>query len=377
MKSNSKSALLLGANFCGNVGDLYILDSLYSFLVENGYDRIDICPYPKQNNRRISQVNSNNKGVRLVEPKWALRSVVERLMRASPLLERVVSKVYFSSDSFLIKRVGADFDIDCYDRVIVLGGELDVPYSLLDTHSYLRKINNTRLVYSPISVPFDKSKVRFLRERFSEVEEVAVRDPATFDWLVSNGINNIRLVPDTAFLSYRQNQHASLSGSVGICLHSRWGYDLSIDGLVDGIVSSVIGQGGAIVFFATNLDEDYRVVEKLKDRYLGVFGVSFELPESIDDLSAVVSGMDLIISDRLHAIIVSLIKGTSVLPLSTRSKVLGYCKYIGVDRPLQITTSKQEIARIIELATSEAINQRFFVERAHQAVRSYFLEKLL
>lgn len=376
MKNNPGRVLLLGANFCGNVGDLYILNSLYEFLIDNGFGRIDICPYPKQNNRRIAQVNSNKPGVRLVEPSVALRSSVERIMRRNISVERFVSNNYFSTNSAFIKRFGEHFEINDYDRIFVLGGELDVPYSMLDTHSYLRNFNKNRVVYGPISIPFEKGKIDFLKKRFSEVAEVAVRDPATFEWLFSNGINNISLVPDTAFLSYKPKSCFSKNGSVGVCLHSRWGYDDSIDAVVGNIVSSVTGRGGSVVFFATNLHEDYKVIEKLKSIYSGNSDVAFVLPENVDELIRVVADRDVVISDRLHAIIVAMINGTAVLPIATRSKILGYCKYVGIDTPLVIGASMKEVSLAIDNSIEKIRIQNDFVEKAHETVKAYFVNKL-
>jgi len=377
--------LLLGANFCGNVGDLFILNAITAFLdkhcrtTEDPGVTIDVIPYPLRYDRRIAMLHTQSRPqVQLIEPERVLRRQFDRWMRHLPSLEQLCAKLYFSFAGDLLSRQ-TQREQAPVNGIIVAGGEMDVPYSMLDIHYYLRKHSkHLPVCYGPISIPEKPQYIDFLKSRFAEIEEVAIRDPISLQWLQGHAIENVRLVPDCAFLAYRTPEPKSCSGHIGLCLHSRWGYDRSLDKLVLMLADLLRKRNQKLLIFATNLHEDFRVINHMYELLKFNPCVEFSLPESAEKLGELVNGLDLTISDRLHALIVSMLHGTPVLPLATRQKIQGYCEYWQFQQTLSGNESAGELVEKMSIAKSPTQRDKCqkFCEQAHHEVSDYYLINL-
>jgi len=389
MNDTPSRLLLLGANFCGNVGDLFILHAIADFIdrhckaINVPCPRIDVIPRPLHYDRRIALMNTlSHPQIHLEEPHRVLRRQLDYWMRHRPRLEQLCAKLYFSPAGSWLSSYRQPSQDHTPNGIIVAGGELDVPYTLLDIHHYLRsQPNEPPVCYGPVSLPARPRHIGFLKTRFAEVKEVAVRDPISLSWLQQHAIQNVRLVPDCAFLDYRAPQPRSTTGCIGLCLHSRWGYDSSLNKLVVMLADLLRQRQQTLLVFATNLQEDFRVVSRMQALLKSNPCVEFALPESADKLSELVTRLDLTISDRLHALIVSMLHGTSILPLASRPKIHGYCEYWQLQQTLSGNESAAELAE--KLAISQSPSQRHqlqrFCERAHREVSNYYqasLEKM-
>jgi polysaccharide pyruvyl transferase WcaK-like protein len=355
-----KKIAILGVNYVGNVGDLYILDSILNYLSK--YERnisIDIFPYPLKFDKKIAafELFESRFNINIVEPPFAIYKALDHLARKFPLVENITKKLYFSYIGKIL-RSKSNENINCYDYVISVGGEMDIPYSLLDIHSYIKSTMfspSTKLIYGPISITPNRKNIKFLIERFKEVNiNVGIRDPKSKDWLSTIGIHNTQLVPDCAFLSWQQQAKVKEKKAIGVCLHASWFGKLEkAKELIMATQHVAINADKKLIVFCTNIYEDYELMVALKKYFKNDTSIEFIIPKTSQDLVNLVRNFELIISDRLHALLSGMINGANILPLSTRHKVVGYCNYVGLTNYISLDDDQKSIITSIENQLSD------------------------
>jgi len=238
---------------------------------------------------------------------------------------------------------------------------MDIPYFLFDIHDYLsvfkEAATNPTLTYGPISTTPNQDNITFLQQQFKQVNHIAIRDPKTLSWLKKVNIYNISLVPDCAFLSYQPNQQVLVRKSIGLCLHSTWASkkDQTI-ALVKQIADS---RHMTLILYFTNLQEDYQILRLLQHHFLGIENISFVLPTTSENFVELNKQLELVISDRLHAILVGLIGGSKILSLASRHKVVGYCEYMGLDNRITLEDDTEQIKqKVIDELNNEYCRER-------------------
>ena len=386
----SKNILLLSSNFCGNVGDLFIFESVCNFLLKNSGDvRIEVHPYPIRYDPFVAlpTINKYEGRVEIVKPAFRIRKSIDHLMRRFHLVEKVVTNIYFCN-YFNVFRVTRSLPFPGkhkYDQIIVVGGEMDAPFSLLDVHSYLNtfQVPVKRIIYGPISLNPKKHHEKFIRERFKEVQEFAVRDPLSLKKLNDIGINNNVLIPDCAFLSFDKNKfniRVSTHKKIGLCLHSRWGHIVELKEFVSKISKACLEIGCEIVFFVTNVKEDYVLFNEMQKIISDFENIKIALPTTVEQLNTMYSTLDIVISDRLHGLLIGMLNGCVILPLATRQKVRGYCQYLNLNTNLNGNETQDELIAIIsEIYNSIRFHREHllcFMEEANKDVSTYYTDKL-
>jgi polysaccharide pyruvyl transferase WcaK-like protein len=388
-----KKVLILSSNFCGNIGDVFIFESIVDYVISiDGGSSIDVYPYPSRDNSLVSlplAVKYKN-NVEFIPPLVRLRGGVEHYMRKFSFLNSIISKIYFNKFYEFLRSSSCLEDLDGYDVVIVAGGEMDIPFSQLDVHAYIRSLPEfSKVIYGPVSISCDVSFNEFILARFSEVDSVAIRDPLSLSRLEKAGVRNATLVPDCAFLSFNKEINRTRdewSGHIGVCLHSTWGYKKELLEFINAIISAAGSIGSKVTFFCTHAKEDEVVIKKIcgfiaDSKIPHIKSISVVVPSTTEELSSLFLSMDLVISDRLHGILIGMINGCNILPLVTRDKVEGYCKYLELESFIKGIENQDELSEVF-LKCSEnykalRLKHRDFMVNASSEVKSYYRSNLV
>jgi len=376
--------MILGGNFCGNIGDLFIVEAVTTFFAEQYPNlQIDIYPYPIRNDKFVSLpfATRHSKNTNVCEPASRLRGSVDALMRSHPIVEQVVSRYYYGWLGHLVRTIGQKPINTSYDLAVVLSGEMDTPYSQLDVHSYLRdfEVRRKSVIYGPVSISEKPQHEHFLRARFSEIEKVAIRDPVTLKRLQAQGLKNTQLIPDGAFLAASpviNRTKESLKGAIAVCLHARWYQQRNLTALVEAICEAAEQRDSTVTFYCTHPKEDYQLMLKLTNIVKPIHNANVTCPTSTQELQTICESSDLVISDRLHGLLIALISGCNILPLATRNKVKGYCEYLQIDDYLTgIETGEkiqEKINLILDNYSTQRETQRRFVMESSNKVKGYY-----
>jgi polysaccharide pyruvyl transferase WcaK-like protein len=349
---------ILAANFYGNVGDLYILNAVSNFLgKEFAGVQMDVYPNSWRFDRRVACGERINlaPGVTIQAPRFAIYRRLLHCARSWRWAEWFLSKFYLSALGGVFRSVNAGADMPAYDAIVSVGGEMDTPYSFLDIQPYLKEMLAKRalpVVYGPISLQPKLNYINFYKKIFSSVEMIAIRDPKSMNWLGTNGISNTRLVPDCAFLNWTGGfSDRGDRNKIGICLHPSWlnniGYAFNI---IERAISAAKKMDCGVVFFPTHAQEDYFLYSLLLERYRDRAGVEFSFPTTSDDLIKLSRSLSLVISDRLHALLVGMLQGANILPILSRHKVVGYYEYVGLEHAVGLKDGYDLIESKIILA---------------------------
>ena len=148
------------------------------------------------------------------------------------------------------------------------------------------------------------------------MEKIGIRDPKTQQYLVSNGFNNTQLVPDCAFLSWRGPSANRLNRKrIGLCLHTSWAgkFDHACR-IVDQAISASKALESELIIYPTHTYEDYQLFKHLVDKYRNTPGLSFTFPNTSSEFIELSRSLDLVISDRLHALLVGMLHGANIYP---------------------------------------------------------------
>jgi len=388
--SRPKKILLLAANFCGNVGDLFIFEAVCDFLIKKSEDiTIDVYPYPLKYDSFVAlpSIVKYQGRVEIIDSVFKLRREADHQMRKYPLLKKFITYNYFNRLTKPFRVSGNFLKKNEYQHVVVVGGEMDLPFSLLDVHAHMRSLGMSmpiaNVTYGPISIVPNKTYNKFLKMRFSEVKQFAVRDPLTLNKLNEMGILNNQLVPDCAFLAFNEQAYEIRHGvtkKIGLCLHSRWGFSEKLYDFVNACSRAALKAGSELVFFVTNLKEDEALVKKMIRISAANENIKMVLPTSVVELENMYAGLDIVISDRLHGMLIGMLNGCVVVPLATRDKVKGYCRYLNIDKYLEGGESAKDVIEMISSVynsiDSERLRLKSFMEDAHHKVAEYYLNSL-
>jgi len=389
-QNQSRRILLLASNFCGNIGDLFIFEAVCDFLIKISDNIvIDVYPYPLRYDSFVAlpSIMKYEGRVEIIDPAFKLRRTADRRMRQFPFLQQFIANNYFNHLTKAFKIFNDFSKKGEYDHVVVVGGEMDLPFSLLDVHAYVRSLGDgwpiKNITYGPISIVPKKIYDNFLQARFSEVEQFAVRDPLTLKKLNELGITNNKLIPDCAFLAFNDDESQKRQGikrKIGLCLHSRWGFSGELSDFVSACSNAALNVDCELIFFVTNLKEDAVLVKKMLTISAESNNIKMVLPTSVSELKNMYADIDIVISDRLHGILIGMLSGCVVVPLATRDKVRGYCEYLNIDKYLKGDESANDITETIMSLygniDSERFRLKYFMEEAYQKVSEYYMGTL-
>jgi hypothetical protein len=382
-----KNIAVLAGNFSGNVGDLYILRSVTDFIGDEfPCLNIQVFPNPRRFDRRVACAEQVNLRANLdiLPARYIPYQYFSHLVSSKGWLGRILTFLYLRPSGRYLRSRSLSASAHSFGAMVSVGGEMHTPHSFLDIHAYLDAEflkSSPPLVYGPISVQPDEDSVVFFQRIFKNLKVVGVRDPKTFDWLRQQGILNTKLVPDCAYLSWRGV--ALDRGSrrrIGLCLHTSWFKNVSLAcKIVDQACLVANRLDCELVVFPTHMLEDYQLFEILVKKYRDTSGMVFEFPVTSEDFIELSRSLKLVISDRLHALIVGMLHGANILPIKTRHKVLGYCEYLKLERAIAIGDGEELIGRYIEeSALDEDLHAHLakFCASSCDEVKAFYREQL-
>lgn len=378
---------IVASNFSGNVGDLYILRSIVDFISQNiPAAQLDVFPYPIRFNRRVACAEQINlpTSVNIRPHRFAIHGFLDHWCRRYHFLEKFVAMTYFSKFGKFFRSINLPLKTQDYDAIVSAGGEMDTPYSFFDIHDYIKNITNNSkkiIVYGPISLAYKPVYLTFLRKVFPDVEKIGVRDPNTLKYLAGHGFKNTELVPDCAFLSWRGPSNNRLARKrLGLCFHASWmGRFEHACRIVEQTMSAAANLDDQLIIYSTHTHEDYQLLRDLVKKYNDKDGVTFVFPNTSSDFINLSQSLDLVISDRLHALLVGMLHGANILPIKTRDKVIGYCEYLSLENTISLDDGDFMLfSSILKSAKDTRLSEKLaeFCNISHKQVSDFYLTQL-
>ena len=169
---------------------------------------------------------------------------------------------------------------------------------------------------------------RRLRERLSRrirrilprCRGVWLRDPESAAMLSSIGFGGARVAADTAILLPRPaNATAAHDPALGLCISTQRQVS-DLEG-VKGMISAVRASGAKVVGIPMNPKTDRALLESL-----GVECIDGDTPEAVSEAAA---GCSVVLSSRLHLLILAAMAGTPILGIARGSKLANWLKNFG------------------------------------------------
>ena len=329
--------ILLCANFGGNLGDRLIFDNTVAWL-RSAWPGCEIVVSPlagREGTAENRDLMAGNYDVTIAEPFGATcRPHAFFQACCPPAAGRILGPMLFHK---LSRRAAASALARWFhgaDAVFAIGGnwsgfsQIMVVLSLLDAALQARSQVAVLPVSLPVNMPAGLQSV--FPGIVAKTGAFAVRDPASLRIARSLGIRHAALFPDMAFAvpcPAPAPRRASRCIRIGICLRiSRERIRPEDLARVAGALAGLRRDDCSITVFTSHERDDAESIRRLRE---AAFEFDVVTPESVNELFDLVSDFDLVVSDRLHALIVSTLVGTPIVPVMSLPKVTGYVEYIG------------------------------------------------
>lgn len=335
---NRRRFLLLFANFGGNLGDLFILEQTLRWL-RSRFPGCDCHVSPLADRRSVSLESSvveRYAGVAMVSPFGpSLPDVWRRAGERWPVALRALSPAV----RFATAREARDSGLwdlgDKADAVLSIGGgHWGGAYKSLAMLSALEGIaafadKTLMLPHSmPRSVP--RPVAKRLPTVLNRLSQCFFRDPQSLATALHYGVRTATLVPDSAYLDLPASpprRSPSATPTVAICLRNNTAglKELGWQPFARAI-AELRRAGTRLVCFTTHDRDDREVWE----RFVAEPGVEGVAIDSLDQLFQLFRNADVVVGDRLHALILATLMGTPVLPVLSLPKVAGFARHAGI-----------------------------------------------
>ncbi len=324
--AQARNVLLLFANFGGNLGDILIAECTVEWLCRS-YPGCSIHIHIQDGRREEALVQSfaaRHPNVTFLPPMAVSPGPADGANLYQDLLDALrghdIAQVFSAMDA-----------------VICLGGghwsgvERPLFMAAMITVAAERCAHVSFMPHSMASVIRDEVKP-ILGPCLNRLAVAAMRDPLSLRLAQALGVRTAVLVPDSAFLTarsvpVRERPNATPRILVSLRHNSAGATDPSWWEKVPAIGQQITHQGATLELLSTYPRQDQTLTTALQGT-LGCF--VHDLPD-LDGIFAALSQVDVIISDRLHVLIMGTILGIPILPVLTLGKVAGYVDYLGWD----------------------------------------------
>jgi polysaccharide pyruvyl transferase WcaK-like protein len=331
-----KSFVLLFANFGGNLGDLAILECTIAWLNATFAGcRVLVSPLSDRRSPALqAQLKSRYENVSMLEAFGPSLPQFPSLQRKWPFAnERILAPIFLR---FLINRARRSSLAVAFrsaDAVLGVGGGhwsgFDKPMNMLALFRVASELCKT-VVLLPQSLPeaISPGVKRLMPAALGNVAAIYLRDPTSLQAARDAQLPRTRLLPDTVLLSDPPQLGRERPGhppTVAICL--RWNTArLREDGWTDleKAAQMIRSRGARLLTFTTHASEDASITR----RWTSMPGLDHVPVDSIDNVLSVLASADIVISDRLHALIWATVVGTPIVPVLSLPKVRGYARYL-------------------------------------------------
>jgi hypothetical protein len=298
------NVLVLGVNLGGNIGDVYILQSTVTWLLEIGAKRVVLVPMRD----------------RLNSP-FALRALES--LGTTVLLARK------PTNGSLWGRIASFIAPHRYDRasdfagyqVVACGGQHRAHIFFRQVESRLRdcRLRSEPLLYGPFSFIDDVGE-EFVSRCLGRLTHFAVREPETAMHLKGLGLENFSVVPDITFAQFQPKPFRSGRGTFGLCIRGAIS-----QAFVRNFVVGAQRHNREVVLLSTHVVNDLSLILALRSE---MPHLRIEAPMSPLEYMDLAATMDLVVSARLHGLIMATNGGSLTLPICATRKMRIYASFM-------------------------------------------------
>ncbi|BBK23522.1 hypothetical protein Aargi30884_24250 [Amedibacterium intestinale] len=321
-----KKVLLINQGNTDNLGDQAIYIVLKTFL-ESKNNKVDFIPF------------------------WSEKEVFGKFWETNKSLVLFLMKFPFVVDFFNYKRIKKACDKIKYDTVVIGGGELLCAHHGFNSSlkCFTKYFKNKNIPIKLIGVSGDLNMRKLYRNRFREsllrCTYVSVRDGFTKEICENYYKLKIDLFPDVVFaynkiLKKKPNIHKEQSIVFApISFNKEVSIGLGLDIISEyteylkNLLLENLKEGNNIILTATTKD-DYIFVKELYTFLLNEFkGYKIEIKKmsSLEEYIDLVKTSKLVISGRMHAMIIGLIQKNKVVPIEFKTKLKKFNEEYGGD----------------------------------------------
>ena len=175
----------------------------------------------------------------------------------------------------------------------------------------IRNFSDNKIMLMPQTVFIKKSENYYLLDKYRERILFCARENFTYSFLKSQSIRNIYLCPDAALYLWdycKKYRMGRARDTIGVCLRKD-------------AESVAPYQEDAVVEFLKSERLEYSLFSTVKDEFIP----SDRREEEIEKLLENIGSRELIITDRLHAMICAFLVGTPCIAISNSNRKIEGC----------------------------------------------------
>jgi len=265
-------------------------------------------------NRQIFEYSSEKKKVILMgTPEYGnlgdhLIAYAEKKLLGDVFGENNILEITENDIRYRMKKVASFIDTD---SLLVLQGGGNISDVWEDQENIRNIIINkfplNKIIIMPQTVYVrEKAKIPVILDKYADNILFCAREKFTYDLLKRNGKKNICLVPDVACYLWKSSEKYRIGNNrkgIGVCLRKD--------------TESIIGEVQNEIYDYLNRNNlKYENFDTVKDRYIPCR----ERKQEVEEILKYISTKELIITDRLHAMIMAYLTGTSCIVFANSNR---------------------------------------------------------
>lgn len=355
-----KRALLVNKGWADNLGDQVIKYTIEDLLNNNGYkvdffdftqtSKTNYISYEKEALKENGRQNKNSLKKKLFGP-----IVNTKFVRIGLWL--IGNRSLFSK-----KRLSQDYDI-----IIVGGGQLilgdsSFPYAMYLWTRLLKKLyKNTRLIILGVGAGGEFGVIDSLlySKSLKKVDKLYIRDNESIEIIKDKFNVSSNYIPDVGFyiskaykLDYEKEKKV-LVGITDYLVHKRYNHDDKTEEdyseFWEKKIVDYMQKGYKVQLFYTTMRDLVQSI-KLKDTMHKKYNIKLEIiyVNTLEELLHEVAKASIIISGRMHGLIIGYAYGCEVVPYIISDKLKSFKEHYLDNNHIKINELQEEIERIIK-----------------------------
>lgn len=189
------------------------------------------------------------------------------------------------------------------------------------------------------------SSAKLFSEALSKMAVISLRESRSLRWIPEYLQHRVRILPDLAFLHYKNRKSISMTKKqghqmhIGVCFRAWKNDHTNIEELGLAVVSRLLGQYGVRVTFISTCQgiksyvDDHQMSAKITGRLdNGKATVTDHIHHSPESFMHACQSFDGVISMRLHGCILAMVSGTPAFCIGYEDKSEGIYEMIGYEK---------------------------------------------